>query len=129
MKNSEEIQPRSIFEKLLYLGIATFFLWPFVQLWSIKAIPMFESDVHLRASVALENLLEEALSRPFSKMMPKSLFQPVKGCEDLGLQGKIEIFPHPVLDGLVMVRAQVRWGWFPFSKTLVMEHLRTRNKP
>ncbi|MEW6710446.1 MAG: hypothetical protein AB1403_11540 [Candidatus Riflebacteria bacterium] len=127
--NSDQTQPRSIFEKLLYMGIATFFLWPFVQLWSIKAIPMVESDVHLRASVELENLLEEALSRPFERISSKNSFKPVKGCEDLGLAGKIENFPHPDFEGMVMTRAQVRWGWFPFTKTLTMEHLRTRNKP
>lgn len=126
-----EAQPRSIFEKLLYLGIATFFLWPFVQLWSIKAMPMFASDVHLRASVELENLLEEALARPFEKMSARSSFQAIKGCEDIGLTGKTEIFPHPdpVFAGMIMTRAQVRWGWFPFTKTLTMEHLHTRNKP
>jgi hypothetical protein len=125
----QETQPRSIFEKLLYLGIATFFLWPFVQLWSIKAIPLFESDVHLRASVALENLLENALSKPFEKMSPRTTFKPLKGFEDLGLTGKVESFPHPEFNGMVMTRAQVRWGWFPFSKTMTIEHLRTRNKP
>ncbi len=124
-----ENQPRSIFENLLYLGIATFFLWPFVQLWSIKAIPMFESDVHLRASVELENLMEEAMSRPFEKMSFRPQFKPVKGCEDLGLTGKVESFPHPEFEGMFLTRAQVRWGWFPFTKTLTMEHLRTRNKP
>lgn len=125
----QETQSRSIFEKLLYLGIATFFLWPFVQLWSIKALPMFESDVHMRASVELENLLEDALSKPFEKMSAKASYKPVKGCEDLGLTGKVESFPHPDFSGMVLIRAQVRWGWFPFTKTLTMENLRTRTKP
>lgn len=126
MNNS---QTRTIYEKLLYLGIATFFLWPFVQLWSIKAIPLFESDVHLRASVELENLLEQGLSEPFVKMSPRSSFKPIISAIDIGLAGKVESFPHPDFDGMVMIRAQVRWGWFPFTKTLTMEHLRTRNKP
>lgn len=129
MESYSETPTRSIFEKLLYLGIATFFLWPFVQLWSIKAIPMVESDVHLRASVELENLLESALSRPFEKMSARSAFKPIKDCEDIGLSGKVESFPHPDYDGMVMTRAQVRWGWFLFSKTMTLEHLRARNKP
>lgn len=124
-----ETASRSIFEKLIYLGIATFFLWPFVQLWSIKALPLFESDVHLRASVALENLMEEAMSRPFERTGDRSVFKPVKGCEDIGLSGRIEIFPHPVLASNVMIRTQVRWGMFPFSKTLSLEYLRARTRP
>ena len=62
-------------------------------------------------------------------MTAKAVFIPIKGYEDLGLGGKIESFPHPKLEGMVMVRAQVRWGMFPFSKVLTMEHLRTRSKP
>lgn len=120
---------RSIFENLLYLGIATFFLWPFVQLWSIKAVPLIESDVHLRASVALENLMEEALSKPFERSKTRAAFQPVSGGEDIGLYGKVEILPHPDFSSNVLVRAQVRWGMFPFSKTLSLEYLRARTKP
>lgn len=119
---------RSMFEKLLYVGIATFFLWPFVQLWSVKALPVFESDSHLRASVALENLMESALSRPFERTVNAG-FEPVKGCEDLDLAGKIEILPHPDLPNNVLVRAQVRWGMFPLTKSLNLEYLRARTRP
>lgn len=120
---------RSIFEKLIYLGIATFFLWPFVQLWSIKAIPIFESDTHLRASVALENLMEEALSRPYERSSSRDSFKPVKGCEDIGLHGRIETFPHPEIPANVMIRATIRWGMFPLGKSLSLEYLQARTKP
>lgn len=124
-----ETASRSIFEKLIYLGIATFFLWPFVQLWSIKAIPVFDTDTHLRASVALESLMEEALSRPYERVSARSPFKPVKGCEDIGLQGRIEMFPHPDLPANVMIRATVRWGMFPLGKSLSLEYLRARTRP
>lgn len=120
---------RSIFEKLIYLAIATFFLWPFVQLWSIKAIPVFESDTHLRASVALENLMEEALSRPYERISAPTSFKPVKDCEDIGLYGRTEIFPHPEIPANVMIRATVRWGMFPLGKSLSLEYLQARTKP
>ncbi len=123
-----ETAPRSMFEKLLYLGIATFFLWPFVQLWSIKALPLFESDGHLRASVALENLMESALGRPFERSF-SSNFEPVKGCEDMELLGKVEVLPHPDFPANVLVRAQVRWGMFPLTKSLNLECLRARTRP
>lgn len=117
-----------MFEKLIYVGIATFFLWPFVQLWSIKALPVFESDTHLRASVALENLMEEAMSRPFERSL-STPFEAVKGCEDIDLSGRVEILPHPDFPANVLVRAQVRWGMFPLNKTLSLEYLRARSKP
>ncbi len=117
-----------MFERLLYVGIATFFLWPFVQLWSIKAVPLFESDSHLRASVALENLMEKALSRPFERSY-SGAFEPVKGCEDMGLQGRIEVVLHPEMTSCALVRAQVRWGVFPLGKSLSLEYLRARTKP
>ncbi|HNX75447.1 MAG TPA: hypothetical protein PLM07_02270 [Candidatus Rifleibacterium sp.] len=123
-----ETVSRSMFEKLLYLGIATFFLWPFVQLWSVKALPLFDSDSHLRAAVALENLMETALSRPFERSF-NSGFEPVKGCEDLDMLGKIEIATHPDFPANVLVRAQVRWGMFPLSKNLYLECLRARTRP
>jgi hypothetical protein len=124
-----ETAPRSIFEKLIYLGIATFFLWPFVQLWSIKAIPVFETDTHLRAAVALENLMEDALSRPYERVGSRSAFTPIVGCEDIGLQGRIERFPHPEYPDNVMVRASVRWGMFPIGKSLSLEFLQARTRP
>jgi hypothetical protein len=131
MRNSELQQPatRTLFEKLLYVGIATFFLWPMVQLWSIKAIPLFESDVHLRASVALENLMEEALTKPFSKTKPREPYKPVAGEEDIGLSGRIAVKPHPKLDNMTLIRAQVAWGNFPFRRTMSLEAVRTRLRP
>lgn len=124
-----ETASRSILEKLIYLGIATFFLWPFVQLWSIKAIPVFDSDTHLRASVALENLMEETLSRPYERTSGRSSFKPIKGCEDIGLYGRSEIFPHPEMPANVMIRVTVRWGMFPLGKSLSLEYLQARTRP
>jgi len=124
-----EPAPRSIFEKLIYLGIATFFLWPFVQLWSIKSIPVFDTDTHLRASVALENLMEEALSRPYERVSSRSSFKPVAGCEDIGLQGRIEMLILPDLPANVLIRTTVRWGMFPIGKSLSLEYLRARTRP
>jgi hypothetical protein len=115
---------RSLFEKLLYIGMATFFLWPFIQLYSIKAIPLFESDVHLRASIALENLMEDALSKPLEISDDK--FKQIPGYEDLQLLGKVEIIPHPELNANVIVRGQVTWGSFPFNKALSLEYVGCR---
>jgi hypothetical protein len=115
---------RSLFEKLLYIGMATFFLWPFIQLYSIKAIPLFESDVHLRASIALENIMEDALSKPLEISDDK--FKQIPGYEDLELFGKIEIIPHPELNSNVIVKGQVKWGSFPFNKSLSLEYIGCR---
>ena len=84
---------RTLFEKLIYVGIATFFLWPFVQLWSIKAIPLVNSDTHLRASVALENLMESALERSFEASGYSENYKPLSGYEDISLMGKVEALP------------------------------------
>jgi hypothetical protein len=119
---------RSLFEKLLYLGIATFFLWPFIQLYSVKAIPIFDSDTHLRASVALENLMEEALCRPYEFSIADSKFVPIKGYEDLNLMGKIDISPHPIYNSNVLIKAQVMWGSFPLQKNLSLEYIGARTK-
>ena len=120
---------RTLFEKLIYLGIATFFLWPFVQLWSIKAIPLIDSDTHLRASVALENLMEGALGRSFEASGYSEDFKPINGYEDIQLRGKIEALPQPNFPDCLLVRAQVRWGSFPFSKTISLEYLKSRTRP
>ncbi len=120
---------RTLFEKLIYLGIATFFLWPFVQLWSIKAIPLIDSDTHLRASVALENLMEGALGRSFEASGYSEDFKPINGYEDIRLRGKIEALPQPNFPDCLLVRAQVRWGSFPFSKTISLEYLKSRTRP
>ncbi len=117
---------RSLFEKLLYIGMASFFLWPFIQLYSIKAIPLFDSDIHLRASVALENLMEDALSKPLT--ISESKFTMVTGYEDIKLLGKVEILPHPQLNSNVIVKGQVKWGNFPFQKSLNLEYIGRRAK-
>ena len=104
--------------------MATFFLWPFIQLYSIKAIPLFESDVHLRASIALENIMEDALSKPLEISDDK--FKQIPGYEDLELFGKIEIIPHPELKSNVIVKGQVKWGSFPFNKSLSLEYIGCR---
>lgn len=120
---------RTLFEKLIYVGIATFFLWPFVQLWSIKAIPLVDSDTYLRASAALENLMEEALERSYECDSPNEGFKPIAGCEDIGLTGKVEVIPHPEFAQCKLIRTQVKWGSFPMSKTLTLEYLKARTRP
>lgn len=120
---------RTLFEKLIYVGIGTFFLWPFVQLWSIKAIPFVNSDTHLRASVALENLMEAALERSFEASGYTEGFKPLNGYEDIELNGKVEALPHQDFPDSLLLRAQVRWGSFPFSKTLTLEYLKSRTRP
>ncbi|MBF0500835.1 MAG: hypothetical protein HQM09_11925 [Candidatus Riflebacteria bacterium] len=105
----------------LMFGILTFLLLPFVQLWSIEAIPLFASDDHRRAAVALENLLSEAQSRPFSESIPKTEFRLIPGYENMGLEGRIEILPHPDISGLTLMRAQVRWGFIMFRRLLSLE--------
>lgn len=125
----EKRESRTIFEKLLYIGIATFFLWPFIQLWSVKAIPLFPSDNHLRASVALENLMENSLSKPYTKVFDNTKFLPIKGYEDMKLTGRVTIIPHPTIKNMSIVRAQVRWGSVLLAKTMSMEYLQTRIRP
>ncbi len=122
-------QGRSLFEKLIYVGIATFFLWPFAMLWSVKAIPLVNSDTHLRASVALENLMESALERSFEASGYTEGFKALPGYEDIKLTGKIEAIPLPKFPDCLLVRAQVRWGSYPFSKTISLEYLKSRTRP
>lgn len=130
MEKKDQIkESRTIFEKLLYIGIATFFLWPFIQLWSVKAIPLFPSDNHLRASIALENLMENELAKPFVKMNDKVKFKPIKGYEDMKLLGRVRIFPHPAFENMSVIRAQVRWGNLLLPKSMSLEYLRVRTKP
>jgi len=114
-------------EWLLYLGILTFFLWPFIQLWSIQAIPLIESDMHQKASIALENLMEEALASPFMESQPSSQFAPISG-DNPNLEGKVEIMPHPDIPGLTLVRATVRWGILFLKKNLMIEAAITRTR-
>ena len=120
---------KSLFEKLLYLGIITFFFWPFVQLWSIDAVPLMDSNVHQKAAVAVANLLEEARSRPFTLTPPETDFVPIMGYENEGLSGRVTFSPHPRQPGLWVLDAQVRWGMFPFRKTLELESIVARTRP
>jgi hypothetical protein len=117
---------RSITEKLLLIGIVTFFLWPLIQLWSLDAMPLVDSDVHQRATNALLGVLAEQLSRPFATQLPPWGFQSVKGYEDLGLESRVEIVPHPSIEGMVVIRAFVRWGVIGMRKTLMAEAVQTR---
>ncbi len=124
-------QGRTLFEKLTYVGIATFFFLPFAMLWSVKAIPFVNSDTHLRASVALENLMESALERSFEASGYTEGFKPLPGYEDIPLSGKVEAVPLPQnkFPDCLLIRAQVRWGSYPFSKTLSLEYLKSRTRP
>lgn len=122
-------QGRTTFEWLLYVGILTFLLWPFVQLWSIKAVPLYESDTHQRAAVALGNLMAEAQARPSCEDLPAQPFSPIAGFEDLGLEGSLEIYPHGDIPGLSVIRAQVRWGFSFFRKYLTLETFVGRIRP
>lgn len=122
-------RPRSLTEKLLYIGIFTFALWPLTQIWSVKAVPLFNSDVYIRASIALENLIEEALAKPYERVLVKPQFTPIKGCEDFGLVGRVEVSSHPDFKQCVLLCATVKWGLAPFSKTLSLEYLRSRTTP
>lgn len=120
---------RSTIEWLLIAGILTLFLWPFVQLWSIKAVPLFASDAHQRAAVAVQNILAKAAAGPFVESLPTSSFEPVPGNEDIGLEGMAEIMPHPDLTGLTIIRAHVRWGIFFFRKYLTLETSVSQTRP
>ncbi|NLI79643.1 MAG: hypothetical protein GX442_24765 [Candidatus Riflebacteria bacterium] len=122
-------QGRTTFEWLLYVGILTFFLWPFIQLWSIQALPMVDTDSHQRAAVALGNLMAEALARPGAGTLPNQPFVPIPGGEDLSLEGSIEYQPHLEIPNLTLVRAQVRWGVSVFRKYLTLETLVGRTRP
>ena len=122
-------QGRTTFERLLYVGILTFILWPFVQLWSIHAVPLYDSDSHQRAAVAIGNLMAEALGKYNSEDLPAQPFASMPGFEDLELEGSIEIFPHPEFTGLSVIRAQVRWGFPVFRKYLTLETLVGRTRP
>ncbi|RCK81241.1 MAG: hypothetical protein OZSIB_2110 [Candidatus Ozemobacter sibiricus] len=122
-------QGRTTFEWLLYIGILTFFLWPFVQLWSIQAIPAWDSDEHQRAAVALGNLMAEALARPVTGALPNQPFTPIPGGESMSLEGSVEYQPHLESAGMTLVRAQVRWGLPIFRKYLTLETLVGRSRP
>lgn len=122
---------RSALQWMLLVGVLTFFLLPFMQLWSVEAVPMFLSDSYRQAAVAAENLMAQAQSFPFNESQPATGFRPIKsgGAEDLQLEGRVEVQPHPDLAGMTLVRVQVRWGWFFFRKMLTLESAVTQTRP
>ncbi|HOY67704.1 MAG TPA: hypothetical protein PLP29_12510 [Candidatus Ozemobacteraceae bacterium] len=120
---------RSTIEWLLIVGIATSFLWPFMQLWSVQAVPLIESETQQKAAATLVNLMEEALARPQRDYFPTTEFEPIPGLEAIGLEGKTEIMPHPDYTDMTLVRVQVRWGFVLFRKQLTLETALTRIRP
>jgi len=114
---------------MLILGILTFFLLPFVQLFSVQVVPLFASDTHRRAAACLDNLLAEAMARPWADLLPTTPFVPIASGSDFGLEGRVEVGPHPDLDGLTVIRAQVRWGWLFLRKTLSLEAAVSQTRP
>jgi len=114
---------------MLLVGVLTFFLLPFMQLWSVEAVPMFLSDSYRQAAVAAENLMADVQSHPFSESLPAGSFHPLKTGDELQLEGRVEVQPHPDMPGLTLLRVQVRWGWLLFRKTLTLESAITQTRP
>lgn len=87
-----------------------------------------DSDTHIRAAMALENLMEEAMSLPFDTLEQISgVYRNIEESEPLNLKGKIILSRFD--SDIYVLRAQVRWGAFPFIKTLTLERLWTKRKP
>lgn len=120
---------RSTIEWLLIIGIATSFLWPFMQLWTVQAVPLVESETQQKAAAVLVNMMEEAVSKPQRDYFPTTSFEPVPGMESFGLEGKTEIMPHPDFAEMTLVRVQVRWGFVLFRKMLTLETALARVRP
>ena len=120
---------RSQLEWLLILGILTFFIWPFMQLWQIQAFPAMDTDTCQQGAIAAKNLLAQALAQPFREASQDQHFRSLAEYGDLGLEGRVEILPHPDLIGLTLVRSQVRWGYWFFKKTLTLESAVTQTRP
>ena len=132
MKDGRDTAPeggRSALQWMLLVGVLTFFLLPFMQLWSVEAVPMFLSDSYRQAAVAAENLMADAQAHPFSENLPAGAFQPLKSGDALELEGRVEVQPHPDLAGMTLLRVQVRWGWLLFRKTLTLESAITQTRP
>ncbi|MBF0546771.1 MAG: hypothetical protein HQM08_20155 [Candidatus Riflebacteria bacterium] len=119
----------SALRTVLAFGSLTFFLLPFIQLWSVHDVPLFFSDSHRQAAMAVENLLSEALSKPFIEIMPKTEFHPISFPGDTPFEGKVEAFPHPNLPDITVVRAQVQWGMLFFRKQVVLEAMVSQTRP
>ena len=120
---------RSTLHWMLLIGALTFFLLPFMQLWSVEAVPMFLSDSYSQAAVAAENLMATAQAGPCGETLAESGFRPLKSAGGLDLEGRVEVQPHPDLPGMSLIRVQVRWGWFPFRKTVTLESAVTQTRP
>ncbi len=122
---------RSLLELLLVLGILTFFLLPFFQLWTIETSPWLDADTQRRAAVLAENLLEDALARPCPNppLPPQYVTLPAETGGSSEYEGQVETFAHPEHDGLTVYRATVRWGVFPWHKSVVLETVRSRFAP
>jgi hypothetical protein len=111
---------RGPLEWLLVLGSLTLFIWPFMQLWSVQAVPLFVSDAGRQAALALENLLAEARARPGGGY-ERGAFKAIPGGEKISLEGRVEVLPHPSFGGMDIIRARVRWGGVFFRKHLILE--------
>lgn len=110
----------SIIERLTYLGVATFFLWPIVHICLLKSFPVNDKTIALRASYALQNIMEKALAGSH-KPTENTNFEPIKGFEELGLESKTDIFMHPDYKNQVIIKAYVKWGEGIFTKIIDLE--------
>ena len=120
---------RSTLHWMLLIGALTFFLLPFMQLWSVEAVPLFLSDSYRQAAVAAENLMATAQAGPSGETLGEPGFRPLKSTGGQELEGRVEVQPHPELPGLSLIRVQVRWGWFPFRKIVTLESAVTQTRP
>lgn len=116
----EEKNSNAILERLIYLGVATFFLWPIVFLYMAKALPVADKEISLKASFALQNLMEKALAGSH-KPKTSASFVPLKGFESLGLEGKTNIVAHPEYKDLVIIKTSVKWLKGSVVKVLNLE--------
>lgn len=45
-----------------------------------------------------------------------------------GIEGKVNVIPHPDFPGMRLIRGQVRWGILFFRKILTLETMTTLSK-
>lgn len=120
---------RSMVDWLLILGILTFLVWPFIALWQVQAFPAWDSETYQRAAVAVKSLMAEARSQAFRDNYQEKTFRTLGTAGDHELEGRVEYLPHPDLPGLTLIRAQVRWGYPLFKKSLFLESTVTQTRP
>ncbi len=120
---------RSTVDWLLILGILTFLVWPFISLWQIQAFPAWDSETYQRAANAVKGLMAEARSQPFRDNYQEKGFRTLESSGDHEIEGRVEYLPHPDLPGLTLIRAQVRWGYPLFKKSLFLESAITQTRP